>query len=244
MAGSSSRRSEESKSDFKWTNDEAELLLCVTHNYKVLKLSKNVDWESVKTKYDDILILMEEELPANEAQEIHKDYPHTKEELTKKILSAKLKAVRRKFREAVDSGRKSGHGRVVLLYYELCEKIWGGSPATQQLETGIESSNTNLAEDVDNSSINSGVSGSSDAAASCDHDGSVESAEEHLEQSSSAVRKRREYLDGKLASYRNEKLKRKLPVDTELLACAQEELAIKKGWLIRWIPLKKNTVKI
>ena len=59
--------------------------------------------------------------------------------MTKKVLSAKLKAIRGKFREAVDSARRSGHGRVVLLYYELCEKIWEGSPATQQLDTGIES---------------------------------------------------------------------------------------------------------
>ena len=74
-----------------------------------------MDWESVKSKYDDILTLMKEELPANadEAKEMCKDYPHTKEELTKKI-SAKLKAIRGKFREAVDSGRRSGHGSVVL----------------------------------------------------------------------------------------------------------------------------------
>lgn len=41
------------------------------------------------------------------------------------------------------------HGHVVLLYYELCEKIWGGLPATQQLETGIESSDMNFEEMVD-----------------------------------------------------------------------------------------------
>ena len=67
-----------------------------------------------------------------------KDYPHTKVDMTKKVLTAKLKAVRGKYQEAVDSGRRSGHGRVVLLYYELCERIWGGSPATQQLEVGVE----------------------------------------------------------------------------------------------------------
>ena len=50
--------------DFKWTDDEAELLLNVTHSYKVKKISENIDWESVKTKYDDILALMKDELPA------------------------------------------------------------------------------------------------------------------------------------------------------------------------------------
>ena len=51
------------------------------------------------------------------------------------------------------------------MYYELCEKIWGGSPATQQLETGIETSDMNV-EEVDDpgpSSINSGMSGHSEA---------------------------------------------------------------------------------
>lgn len=38
------------KIHFKWTKDEAELLLNVTD--KVIKITKDVDWESVKTKYD------------------------------------------------------------------------------------------------------------------------------------------------------------------------------------------------
>ena len=80
--------------DFKWTDDEAELLLTVTHNYKVKQITENVDWESVKTKYDDILTLMKDELPAtaDEAKELMKDYPHTKEEITKKVLSNKTES--------------------------------------------------------------------------------------------------------------------------------------------------------
>ena len=45
--------------------------------------------------------------------------------------------------QAVDSGRRSGHGRVVYLYYELCEKIWGGSPATEKIKTGVETEDVN-----------------------------------------------------------------------------------------------------
>ena len=43
-----------------------------------------------------------------------------------------------KFRQAVDNGRKSGNGRVVFLYYDLCESIWAGSPATEQISSGLE----------------------------------------------------------------------------------------------------------
>ena len=42
------------------------------------------------------------------------------------------------------------------------------------------------------------------------------------------IRKRRELLDGKLSTYKHEQMKRKLPVDAQLLTCAQEDLAIKK----------------
>ena len=81
-----------------------------------------------------------------EASTVLKDYPHTKDQIIKQALTNKLKAIRLKYRQAVDSGRRSGHGRVVQLYYELCAKIWGGSPATQQIEGGLESSDMYMAQ--------------------------------------------------------------------------------------------------
>ncbi len=55
------------------------------------------------------------------------------------MLTSKLKAIRIKYLQAVDSGRRSGHGRVVMIYFELFESIWGGSPPTEQLSNGFES---------------------------------------------------------------------------------------------------------
>ena len=55
-----------------------------------MKISENVDWELVKSTYDNILALMREELPGTtqEASDVCcKGYPHTKEEMTKKILT-------------------------------------------------------------------------------------------------------------------------------------------------------------
>ena len=72
----------------------------------------------------------------NAAKDLNKDYPHKKSEITKQVLTTKLKAIRIKFR---DSGRKSGHGRVVFLYFDLCEHIWGCSPSTEQILSGVES---------------------------------------------------------------------------------------------------------
>ena len=55
----------------------------------------------------------------------------------------KLKNIRKKYRNAVDTGKKSGQGKVVLLYFNECEKIWGGSTATAKLQTGLETVETN-----------------------------------------------------------------------------------------------------
>ena len=47
---------------FSWTDDEVELLLKVTNEYKVSKAAENVDRESVHKKYSDILDRFKDEL--------------------------------------------------------------------------------------------------------------------------------------------------------------------------------------
>ena len=53
------------KKDFQWTDDESELLLNVTYDYKTAKAIEMCDWESVKSKYDDICERFKAELPDN-----------------------------------------------------------------------------------------------------------------------------------------------------------------------------------
>ena len=49
-------KSDKTKADnFVWTDDEVQLLLEVTNDYKVLKAAKNIDLESRQSKYTDIL---------------------------------------------------------------------------------------------------------------------------------------------------------------------------------------------
>ena len=61
--------------------DEAELLN-VTHDYKVQHLMAGMCWESMRSKYKDILALFRSELLASEeeASETLRDYPHKLEE--------------------------------------------------------------------------------------------------------------------------------------------------------------------
>ena len=118
--------SKSKRKDIVWSDDEAELLLSVVHDYKVSKATENTYWESVKSKYKDILGLLIAQMII---------FLTKKKELTQAVVTSKLKAIGIKFRQAVDSGRRSGHGRVVMIYYELCES---SSSATEQIDGGLE----------------------------------------------------------------------------------------------------------
>ena len=88
------------RAEFMWSDDECELLLNVTHEYKIKQLMNGTDWESVRSKYSDILELFKKEIPeVEEGSRLLKDYPHQKEEVTKEIITAKLKSTRTKFRQ-------------------------------------------------------------------------------------------------------------------------------------------------
>ena len=49
----------------------------------------------------------------------------------------------------MDSQKRSGHGRMIYCYFKLCEKIWGGGPATDQIDTGVETAELNEQPDDD-----------------------------------------------------------------------------------------------
>ena len=83
-----SANGKKSVKDFLWTDDEALLLLNVTHDYKVQHLVDGTCWGSVKSKYVDILELFRKELPTTEeeARQLSKDYPTSLRRLRKKSL--------------------------------------------------------------------------------------------------------------------------------------------------------------
>ena len=118
-----------------WTDEEVALLLRLTLEYKSSKLKVDVDWESCKSKYEDITDLFEAQYPKDSTE---KDFPHDVKTISKGQVTSKIKNIRKSYRNAVDDGRRSGHGRVVLIYFELCEQIWGGSPATHSIDVFLE----------------------------------------------------------------------------------------------------------
>ena len=52
----------------------------------------------------------------------------------------KIKELRQRFSNAVTAGSRSGSGKLVMEFYDTMVQIWGGSPSTEPLSFGIESS--------------------------------------------------------------------------------------------------------
>ena len=237
MATRRSNQKESGKSTFQWSDDEVELLLNVTYEYKVYHTGECTDWEKVPTKYADILKHFHEQLPSNkdEPAQYGKDFPHKPEEISLKTLTSELKAIRLKYRQAADSGKKSGHGRVIMCYFELCQKVWGGSPATVQISSGLDSNEINFdgsPEQEEAESTGLTVEGGDEPNSAIDESqssGITVSEELQSAEGVDIIAQRRALLSGQLHSYRHQKLKRKLPADMQLLECAQQDLAVKRS---------------
>ena len=164
-----------------------------------------------------------------------KNFPHKKEEIKLQHITAKLKAVRVKYRQAVDSGQRSDHRRVVmmyLLYYELCEALWGGSPSTGQIVGGIETTELPEASQIFSDSLASTPCTTSTVQSQPvdfqDSDAESEDVQMMRNWPSSYSEKWREFLDSELKNHKQNKIKQKLPMDAQILGCAQEELTMKK----------------
>ncbi len=230
---------------FIWTDDEVELLLTVTNDYKVSKSFESIDWESIQSKYGDILERFKQQYPAAESNSSGKDFPHNASEIPKQIVATRLKNIRTKYRKSVDSGKRSGHGRVVWLYFDLCESIWGGSPATTSIDTGIESSD--ISSNATSSSASTTPSRNneeSDTEDLSDHDSDTPAPDSqsdcntpntpaHTRPSITDTpnTNRRALIYDKLKNHKQDKLKRKLSIDNQLLICAQEDSQVKRQLL-------------
>ena len=135
--GSSCKVSQESKA-FLWTKHEIGLLLEVIIDYKASKILQGQDWESVRTKYKDIA----ERLHAVHLKEGKlEEYPHTADPsvITKDRILSKLKRIKN-YKKAIDTGRKSGGGKVVTTFCKACSDIWAGAPSVKCINNSLESS--------------------------------------------------------------------------------------------------------
>ena len=119
----------------------------------------------------------------------------------------------------------------MLLYYKLCESIWEGSPATrqltQQLASSLESRDITATLQADGDADIATASSESPTDTS-GKKGDVSNNDSLTESQSLHVKQRRNLLDNKLNNYKQEKLKRKLSQDGQLLEYAKEDIEMKK----------------
>ena len=193
-----------------------------------------------------------------------KEYPEDPEKfpnkstITKERITAKLKSIRTGFKKAADAGRKSGDGRAVFMFYDLCENLWGVSPAVTSLRFGVETlSNHNQSEEnvFDAGEIEEAlfpaylppVNGSTNANGSVTDyfDHFEEAEEENGEKTQSSkgrkpidvqafvkpVEERREAVKQMLKNRKDKKMTSKISNDDQLLQLTREDIAFKKELL-------------
>lgn len=135
------------------------------------------------------------------------------------------------------------HGRVVLLYFESCEAIWGGYPVTSTMHARIES--TDITVEVESRSwspdpTNPASSTSFESERLSDPQNPEYEASQEMQLRESAANERRNLLDEKLRGHKQEKLKRKLSTDTQLFTIAQEKMQMKSRLLYKMDSMDKE----
>lgn len=163
-----STRFESSSSKFKWTETMVSKLIKAIREYKTKMEYKNLDFSADKVKlYEALRVEMAKEysdffgpmeispLPEDcedETEKVDKNvYLEQERKKVKKGYSRvmeKVKDIRQRFSKAITSGRRSGSGKIVLEFYDELVKIWGGSPATEPLPFGVQSSNSSETSDT------------------------------------------------------------------------------------------------
>ena len=123
---------------FSFTDEEIHLLLSCVNEYKIEKEISGKDWESIKTKYEDITDMFMSKYPNTTTTDDINEFPHKPADFTKQRIASKLKTIRQNYKKAIDLGRRSGGGRVVMTFYEQCNGIWSGSPSTTSLGGGFD----------------------------------------------------------------------------------------------------------
>ena len=131
--------------NFMWSDEEINLLLHVVIDYKAGKAGEGVDWESVRSKYEDVTKRFFWKSTLVTTKRNSPDVPiEASRSFNKDRIQNKLKRIKLNFRKAVDKGRRSGGGRVVTTFYEECCEIWSGASAVESITGGIDTSSIDL----------------------------------------------------------------------------------------------------
>ena len=226
------------KRDFIWTDEEISLLLQIIIDYKATKMARGLDWETIKAKYEEIMELFHLRYPKEGSGVSPEEYLNSADPtvVSKERIVTKIKRIRNMFRKAVDSGRKSGGGRVVFSLYEECEEIWAGSPAVNCIQNGIQSSfstpsTSGESLDLESSKDFDDNTKGLEEETLLEEDSSLETRPESSEMATKDMASARRNLLSHLKEKKDSKLSKRTSAEAQLLDIAREELKLKKATL-------------
>ena len=146
-----------------WEQNMVEALLFNIEEYKAAKTYEGTDFEAdVVTFYSSLREMMASVFPVTDfgpvqvtlkttegmTREELLEYKRKSEVEEKQIkdgynrIKSKVKELRRGYKNAADSGSRSGSGRIIAEYFDILKEIWGGSPAVTALSSAIASQDT------------------------------------------------------------------------------------------------------
>ena len=233
--GSSCKVSQESKA-FLWTEHEIGLLLEVISDYKASKIVQGQDWESVRTKYEDIAERLHAVYPKEGKLE---EYPHTADPsvITKDRILSKIKRIKINYKKAVDTGRKSGGGKVVTTFYKECSDIWAGSPSVECINNSLESSEiSGNCDSVESNTdiLSQSTSSPSPITSASDNDNFQDMQQQekcHQKRVVIDVTARQNNLLTHLKERRNARMTKRTSAEAQIIDITKEDLSIKKKML-------------
>ena len=216
--------------NFQWTDEEIGLLLAIVTDYKSVKAAEGLDWETVKNRYEDIAKNYVGRYPKNDLQAYPQGGQDVLKTFTKDRVQSKIKKIKAGYRKAVDTGRKSGGGRLVASFYDKYCEIWAGSPAVQSITGGIETSTASPSSpsiDLDSSRDLEPEEENTDGV---DAEITDDSGEKQAESShkASGRKARRQLFEKAIREKKDSKLTKRLSTDNQMLTIARDELQLKR----------------
>ena len=214
------------------------MLLSVVQEYKASQIHAGFDWESIKTKYVDSTEMFVKRYPTTATGTVDRDsYPKfdSGNQFTKERVLLKIKAIRVKYKAALDSGRRSGGGRVVATFFDMCSNTWAGSPSAQCIDCGLQSFNVGSVQ-KDTEEAESATVQSDHEKNDCipgpdpDADNGVEKSSNQIALCENSVSQTsgRGDLIAFIQDQRNGKLKKKLRSDKVMIDLTKEDLQLKR----------------
>ena len=227
--------SKKADKNFTWTDEETALLLQVIIDYKSSKAALGLDWESVKSKYEDVCERLQSRYPKENSGVDEQEYPNCSNPsvISRDKIIPKIKRIKMQFRKAVDSGRRSGGGRVALSLYDECSEIWGGCPAVESLSNGIESSSMGISFTSSSANVEKDEDllpdqSLSETASSETLDTSAKDDDEEESTVPKDMGNAKRNLIQHLKERKDSKLSKLFSVDAQLLDIANQEIKLKR----------------